>query len=485
MKIIDIGICIDDNDPRGLGRIRCVRFAESVSEKERAMEYEPYSAEDPFVCNPFLPLNINVLPKIGQSLKIINYDNDKLNVNQEYIAGPYIKLNDLNDQTFTQQIENTTYGNSNKSRSDIFDREGKYRTKKTEGFFHKKDDYGIYGKNGSDIIFTNNGVVIRGGKLMSNNKMSPKERLKSVEQPLMYNRVPAFQIKKFPQKFVLDKKTTIGQTSESKLVKYVIEYNIDNFDIPTKVTCTLNKITKDDEKYYSNKLTHNTVIPSEDLKTIMDQPYTKNVTTLKGATIEINNFIYKIFKGGLPEIINTEYIVDYPIYFKPSKFILDSTNTKKVDLIENINFFNIGPMSGLIWDKNKVNQSGKETKQEVDVLIPTEDQDETISSLVSDRIYMISTDTNETERNIDFTKLNNYEIEQETYLKHIEPQTYSLVRGENLVRLLKSMLDVILTHEHNVVGPMVQNSNYEKYTELMERMKNIESEILNNKIKIN
>ena len=35
MKIIDIGICIDNFDPAGLGAIRCVRYSSWVVNKKR------------------------------------------------------------------------------------------------------------------------------------------------------------------------------------------------------------------------------------------------------------------------------------------------------------------------------------------------------------------------------------------------------------------------------------------------------------------
>ena len=35
MKIIDLGVCIDNKDPKGIGRIRVARYADFVSEKKR------------------------------------------------------------------------------------------------------------------------------------------------------------------------------------------------------------------------------------------------------------------------------------------------------------------------------------------------------------------------------------------------------------------------------------------------------------------
>ena len=85
MKIIDIGICIDNVDPKGMGRIRCVRYSDYVGEKEKALTYEAWGKNDLFVAIPFLPTNINFIPEINQAVKILNYNTDKSNTNQEYI----------------------------------------------------------------------------------------------------------------------------------------------------------------------------------------------------------------------------------------------------------------------------------------------------------------------------------------------------------------------------------------------------------------
>ena len=46
MKIIDIGICVDNNDPKGIGRIRCVRYNDYVGEKEGALKYEKWDDKE-------------------------------------------------------------------------------------------------------------------------------------------------------------------------------------------------------------------------------------------------------------------------------------------------------------------------------------------------------------------------------------------------------------------------------------------------------
>jgi hypothetical protein len=71
MKIIDIAICVDNIDPKGMGRIRCVRYNDYVGEKENSTKYEKWSQNDPFIASPFLPNNINFVPENGQSVKVL------------------------------------------------------------------------------------------------------------------------------------------------------------------------------------------------------------------------------------------------------------------------------------------------------------------------------------------------------------------------------------------------------------------------------
>ena len=235
MKIIDIGICIDNIDPKGLGRIRTVRYSDYVSQKEKALEYDAWDKNDPFIANPFLPTNINFIPEIGQAVKLINYNPEKSNVNIEYIAGPFTTSFDFNGQTFSQQISETTYGNVNKKRDDIIDKNDSYIDKKTEGALAKKTDFAVYGKYGSDVLFTENGLQLRGGKLISKSATSGVGRKKLVTYPIMGKKSANLYLKKFPKKLTLQEINDEEIISEIKDIKYLIEYEIDSLSGPTKI----------------------------------------------------------------------------------------------------------------------------------------------------------------------------------------------------------------------------------------------------------
>ena len=60
MKIIDIAICVDNVDPKGIGRIRCVGYNDYVGEKERAVNYVEWDDKDPFVALPFQILDSHI-----------------------------------------------------------------------------------------------------------------------------------------------------------------------------------------------------------------------------------------------------------------------------------------------------------------------------------------------------------------------------------------------------------------------------------------
>lgn len=491
MKIIDIGICIDNVDPKGIGRIRCTRFSESISEKENAIEYEAFSKNDPFLLNPFLPVTINHIPEIGQAVKIINYDTNKETINQEYIAGPFNNLGDIANQTFSGQVENTTYGNSVKEKKHVFDVNGNYRDKNSEGFFHKKTHSGIYGKKSSDLIFTERGLILRGGKTPNTNNMSPKNRKNNIDSPIMSKNVPRIVIEKFDKKLTLESTIKDENTMEIGKINTLLEYDIDSFENPTKIKYYLYKNNSSNPLYNSINFKIDTEIINGDFTSYSKETdpfvYEISVDSIDDIGFEVNDFIYKLYKGDVNEILKNEYVPSFPLYFRPTKrTLIDTSNiNKKMETLNKIDFFGVGPVGGMVWSKNNIRPEVTTNKVKQNVLKADESAEESFQAVIADKIFILSTDTNNTEKSIDFNKISNYDITHENFKIDIEPNTYSLVRGENLIKVLKSIVNVLLTHQHNVVGSMVQNENYGEYMELMDYIKKIEEDVLNKSVKIN
>jgi hypothetical protein len=152
---------------------------------------------------------------------------------------------DYNSQNFSQQIENTTYGVAVKRRDGIRKLTGEYIEKNSEYVFAKERDYGIYGKYGSDILFTENGLELRGGKLLSKDAANTRSRKKLISTPIYTNKQSKLHLKKYPKSASLvDLKRTLERTENVNL-NYVIEYEIDSLSTPTKINIYAFKLIND------------------------------------------------------------------------------------------------------------------------------------------------------------------------------------------------------------------------------------------------
>lgn len=505
MKIIDIAICVDNIDPKGMGRIRCVRYNDYVGEKENSVKYVKWSQDDPFIASPFLPNNINFVPEIGQSVKLLNYNTDNENINLEYVAGPFTTQFDFNSQTFSQQIENTTYGVATKHRGDVKKSTGEFIKNKSDNSFAKDKDFAIYGKYGSDILFTENGLQLRGGKLLSKEAASYLNRETMLTHPLMAEKSSRLYLKKFPKKMTLGNRKVKKTNVEVKNIKTIVEYDIEgSLTNVTGVTFNVYSVKSEyGETFKSNFFTENTSIPMASVKLINTDDtsstvtYREDVSSIEDAYKTIRDTIFTIHDTGLGEL-NTLYNNEderHPIFFRPkiggelSRFGVSQTEDEnKKRILNKVSVSRVGPTSGLLWSATKSNPpvSSKEYVQEY-LKIDQNTPEQTFATVTSDKIYFLSTDlgSNEGENPINFKSLDKYDFTQEDYIKNIDPKTFSTVRGENLLILLRSIIQVIFTHRHNPLKPIIGQTDYAEGEELKKIYQTVENDILNKSIRIN
>lgn len=502
MKIIDIGICVDNVDPLCQGRIRVARYNDIKAAIEKSIKYEFWDEKDPYLALPFLPVNLNFIPEKGQSCKIINYSSDKELVNKEYLAGPFTTSYDFNSQTFTQQITDTTYGVPFQQKRAIRDPlTGKFIREKSENSFAKEKDFAIYGKNNSDVIFTENGLVIRGGKLLSKEAASIANKQTLLETPLMSPKSSRMYFKKFPKKMTLKKEEKEIVRSQVKNLNYIIEYYTNNLSTPTSIDIYVYKVVNAfGETLKTNYFTDSTPLPLSALKLINtdDTSSTPTLTisgftTFEEAAFEVNEFLRTIHDKNLKEF-NTNYPdeIVHPFYFRPIDGQMVPVNSTEFDnkseFISNIQLGgNVGPGSGLAWSMESLSVPTEKIKVVEDKLIVDQNTPEqTFSAVVSDKIYLLSTDTNTVENIIPFEQLNKYEYSQENYIQYIDPTgyTYSLVRGEKLVEVLRSIVQVMFTHKHNL-NDAVKNPTDKDGIELLRLIQNLENDILNKSVRTN
>ena len=114
-KIVNFGVCLNNDDPLMAGRIRATfdtdfksmspgDYSDSIlntilsiekagqqggDPKYTSTENIMWSEDDPFVCAPFLPSFINIIPTKNENVKLILYNNENSTQNIEYV-GPTI-----------------------------------------------------------------------------------------------------------------------------------------------------------------------------------------------------------------------------------------------------------------------------------------------------------------------------------------------------------------------------------------------------------
>ena len=179
----------------------------------------------------------------------------------------------------------------------------------------------------------------------------------------------------------------------------------------------------------------------------------------------------------------------HPFYFRCTKECKerDLANpfelTNRKTLLTNVTFGN-RIQQGIIFSKSSFDAPTVTSVTKKNVLEESGDNvEQTFATVKSDKIYLISTDTNEYNIPIDFTKIDKYEPTHENYIKDIEPNTYALVRGEVLIDVLQSMIRLITSHQHNLMGPLVQTDP--SFVNLMKKITTLENDMLNKSIRTN
>lgn len=529
MKIVDIGICVNNRDPKGIQRIRVVSYDDYISAKENYVNYDKWDESDAFVASPFLPTNINYIPEVGQAVKIIRYDTDKVTINQEYLAGPFTTSHDLRGQTFSQQLSSTSYGVNVKGRADIVNKFGELPPD-CEGMLTKPKDFSVGGKYGSDAIFTEGGVVLRGGKLISKESATTGERRRLTEYPVRAKKLAKLQLKKFPHKETTIKVKTEVSKTPTRLLKFIVDYTVDDLTNPTKIDFFIYRTNPVTDLFQSNNFTEYTNTSESDLTIINDNgsgstpTYTVTMTgdtrfdngstTRKASLVSsaIRTAISEMFTNGFRNLPFTKETIDlhftsinvattdtqlsdiHPFYFRPTSEFRERGGTvsevsTKETIINNITpGGNSGPKGdGLVYTNSKYSPTPTVTTETRNkIKRDPSGREQTFGAVTSDKIYLLSTDepSSKNVRSIDFEKLNQYEYTQEDYLKEIEPNTFSLVRGEILIKFLRAMYDVLTSHVHNINKPYAK-AEYNPHKVLQELYNDLESELINKSIKTN
>jgi len=498
-RIFYKGVVIDNSDPLRLGRIIVEASNFRVSDKKYIAEYEGTKSIEgkdkwditvnPFILKPLIPNNFSFVPKIGEMVNIIYTD-----LSRDFVDGFYIPTSSVDRGFFdgnsaehsqSQSREGLRY----KKGKELVKENGEYVKKKYDGALPKLEDYSISGRINSDVVWSDNAVVIRAGKI--------NETISSKQNEVIRDENPAMvQVSKYDttQEFGEPKKT---QTTESEIrhVEILVEYSIEDIETSTG-TFYIYKLSKNEgttETIYFNNITE----VSDDDKELI---YSVQITepTLVDLGLKLRHTIKSFFVDGQSGIGNLDGFIKhpsnvspdslssiYPVYFRPSpsqfnELKSNATYTNFIDFIR----VRSRKSHGLLFSDNEDNTPTKTTEVEINTIITKSVPSKNVI-ILSDTNFQLAYGNNipTSKVGIDFNKVSNYRITQQELVKGILPETFALVRGEQLQNLLDVIYLFLTTHVHNPAEPAVVLPSVKQ--ELEQQFQDFKQNILSQKNRIN
>ena len=514
-QIIYKGECIDNNDPMRLGRIRAILKTENTEDREKANEnlgkqtYREWDDRDPFVFKPLLPFFINTPPKVNEYVHLF-YNNIKRKGDKDkfYIGGVYSSPTTASFEKYDSAVTNFDEGSRNKPFANLLNEEGEYFQSYAEGIYAEPNDVTLYGRGSCDIVIKDNSVILRAGK----NKNFERGQI-----PRKNDERAFIQLSKFDYRTVYGKpqKKYIFSFKHQELKK-IVEYNLINPENNSNLfrgnIYIYNLSRQDGLSISTSDITIDKIIPenSKSLQTNISFEQKSMSETKK----LINDVLEGLIKGNIRDIVNEDTVNitiegsqnfdagnTFPFYFRPQKSLYDKLGgaTPTSNIQENYNIgvllsgvkiktTDLSPGYGLVYDKNKTDSVPfKPVSQN---LIPkkVERFNKSVGLVGSDEIYLIS-HKSKNSPNKERIDLSNslYGIDENTVADIIEPNTSSMVRGEELLELINLIVRFLVGHVHPYPGlsPVPQSVDGVRVDDLLKELLNAQDKILNKKIRIN
>lgn len=522
-QIIFPGIVYDNLDPMMLGRIRVIPETKSYSETISSVENwneekDRWTSRDPIVFIPLLPFYINQVPEKGEYVHII-YQNKQFEYqNQFYIQGPFSSPVNSTFENFQGAKKFLASGDRIKEALTIKDKKGKFRQSKSKGVFPEPGDNGFLGRGSCDLIVKKEELLLRAGKVSELNIL--KVPVENVKRAFV-------QLSNFSQtKVRKPEEKKVNLIEDVKNVKKIVIWDISNLEndsdtfngsvgLYTVIPQPLGEKNPVSTKNFTQSTMRNLTIgtnyqgPLEEIKF-------NNKTLLESVDL-INSFATGVFEGNLnvqgyttnnQQNVSAENV--FPFVVSPSTvtlFIGDKLTgiNNQPQLTENKNFRNFYKLIKLDVTKEKSgfflvseNKNGSPvlnplSKLNISKINPIDFKPTSITYSVmgAQKIYLISHDTyHPSGRQINLQNTL-YGIPQDKFVggtNSIESLSFSSVRGEKMLELLRKMFSFIKGHVHSFHGlpPIpIASGNGQSTAEIDQILASAENNILNQNIRIN
>ena len=536
-QIIFPGVVFDNQDPMMLGRLRVIPETKNlldmisgvdnsyleIDSDGNVVDLKPvykWTTVDPLVFLSFLPLFFNQIPLPGEYVHIIYMNKGADTDNKFYVQGPFSSPMNLPQEFYQGAKKYLAAGDRIQAQQSLKNENGAYRDSRSVGIFPEPGDNSLLGRGTADVIVKKDEVLIRAGKTLD-----LKPEVLPTENP---NRA-FLQLTNFGQRKVLGEVESIVRLNETiKVVKKMVIWNISNLDNTQNVfngTVGLYNVISSQKVNSKNFKIDSILTLSEGTDYIKMFDIQFNQKTLEESVILINKFISGVFnmfidmpEYAIPNNLTKEPVTNiFPFVVTPSKltyqtgvkFSAATTSNDVSELNNYVKFFskitvNAGLLKRgwfLVWEnKNNKPILGQQFIPKFEKYTPSDFLASSISYGVmgAQKVYLLSQDSEGPKGKISLSQ-SLYGIKQSSdgqsgipYFigdeNSIESKTYPMVRGDEIIRLIRKIFSFVTGHVHPTatMSPVpVAAGNGQTSTEIDTILADAENTILNQNIRIN
>ena len=512
----------DSEDPAMLGRIRAVLITnEDQSSISAGTDWNPekdkWTTKDPFIFLPILPFFLSQTPKKNELVNVVFQNKQAPLENKFYIQGPFsTPLRTMFEDSEGAQTFLAS-GDRFKKAPTIRNQDGSYNVG-TEGIYVKPGDVGIMGRGTSDLIFKDNEVILRAGKIKSIN-VKPPLKFPEINKNRGFLQLSYFNLNKIP----LQRKKETNLVDTPLEIKKMIIWDILNLENINPNEDGSIGIFNGSVGLYTLKSSTNTTTNTFKENTINDLEIGTNFSgpleeikftlkTINQVSLIINNFISSLFLGSIQYRDypvtggTTNFNNGMPFVVTPSKITymtggsnMTPTNAEQIYKKRNYNAIyneikiddNFSGFFIVSSNKNNAPEYGTPTDTQTNEIKQYNwvSDPKSYGILGSQKIYLLSQDSKSSKGFIDLQDTI-YGITQDNFVNgenSIDLKTFSTIRGEELIILLQKIVSFLVGHVHNPVAPPdpVSTGNGVTVQEILKSLQEANDVILNQNIRIN
>lgn len=485
--VIVFGICADNNDPWGVGRIRVVIDDKIMPPLRTAINVQEYLAKadvtnaaaskefcyipwelgsngrspDPYMVEPFLPKHINIIPKVGESVKLIYYAAGDNLSQREYIApqtSNYDKLNFDSVEPARSFSKRSTY-------------QPKRNNLRKNGLVADPTDIALTGRKNSEIVLPDEEVIIRAG-------------YQNMAEQLKNNRNAIVQASHYTERKLVTTETSTDDTSQIKKIDYMVEVYTNIYDktldplyIATDIM--IYKVENIDTHNYNAYKDYYAESGGVEFQVRVKSDKPDNIISF------ITDLFKNLDKNNMPLTISPDWVPKpeknpYLSYWTVDNRCSEDTQVTSYPLNlyqvrqspnNNYSITEVAAVANGITSELRpaTKRSSKVlTQTEKDVTKNDPTYDESVIITGADKIFLLSWFNAQSIQN----KIGKYGFTQEEVYLTLQKNTQAMVKGDELLSLIKDILDLILNHGHatgvDAVGSL-NNDAATKITQIREK----------------